>query len=146
MVEIKRALSPALESLSVLALSSRFDGLLAIPPSAVQLCILSVLALSSRFDGLLQTISTAPMQEDFQYSLCRVVLMVDGRLRYQAAFELLSVLALSSRFDGLTGDQGGVTGDQLSVLALSSRFDGPHKTSPPARRGGAFSTRSVESF
>ena len=26
MVEIKRALSPALESLSVLALSSRFDG------------------------------------------------------------------------------------------------------------------------
>ena len=63
--------------LSVLALSSRFDGprRTFIAP-AVQRA-LSVLALSSRFDGpkttLKAEINTAAC---FQYSLCRVVLMV----------------------------------------------------------------------
>ena len=37
----------------------------------------------------------------FQYSLCRVVLMVDGGFVWAAGVGNLSVLALSSRFDGL---------------------------------------------
>ena len=36
----------------------------------------------------------------FQYSLCRVVLMVTADIRLKIAFITLSVLALSSRFDG----------------------------------------------
>ena len=40
----------------------------------------------------------------FQYSLCRVVLMVSGNLLGWFAQQPLSVLALSSRFDGLSGD------------------------------------------
>ena len=60
---------------------------------------LSVLALSSRFDG------PKPKQKkssdrDFQYSLCRVVLMVMSSTFVFAASAELSVLALSSRFDG----------------------------------------------
>ena len=39
----------------------------------------SVLALSSRFDGLAPHAATAPKFR-FQYSLCRVVLMVDSHL------------------------------------------------------------------
>ena len=38
--------------------------------------------------------------EDFQYSLCRVVLMVNIRTDRDARANNLSVLALSSRFDG----------------------------------------------
>ena len=53
---------------------------------------------------LMVVISTSPLSgaRMFQYSLCRVVLMV-GRLRSR---------------------RGGH--DSVSVLALSSRFDGPH--------------------
>ena len=58
----------------------------------------------------------------FQYSLCRVVLMVDED-------------GLLTLFDKL-----------LSVLALSSRFDGLGKQVINARRIQSFSTRSVESF
>ena len=36
----------------------------------------------------------------FQYSLCRVVLMVTGRSGAEIDSAALSVLALSSRFDG----------------------------------------------
>ena len=61
-------------TLSVLALSSRFDGRPAEPPVRRK-ASLSVLALSSRFDGLLYGV--------------REILE-----------EALSVLALSSRFDG----------------------------------------------
>ena len=59
---------------------------------------------------------------DFQYSLCRVVLMVVcGRPAY-GAIPCLSVLALSSRFDGQIFQLG-----ELAQLRT-------------------FSTRSVESF
>ena len=58
----------------------------------------------------------------FQYSLCRVVLMVAATVAMRLASYALSVLALSSRFDG-----------------LQSHF-------PPSRISGSFSTRSVESF
>ena len=51
---------------------------------------LSVLALSSRFDGLYGLYPRAWLDEHFQYSLCRVVLMVylcrhplDGLLVFQ---------------------------------------------------------------
>ena len=40
---------------------------------------LSVLALSSRFDGPLCVQTSRPADEHFQYSLCRVVLMVAGK-------------------------------------------------------------------
>ena len=38
--------------------------------------LLSVLALSSRFDGQAQALGQIARMLDFQYSLCRVVLMV----------------------------------------------------------------------
>ena len=60
----------------------------------------------------------------FQYSLCRVVLMVHGRSGGGRPCCSLSVLALSSRFDGLTTAWTGILAVFLSVLALSSRFDG----------------------
>ena len=60
--------------LSVLALSSRFDGL-AVSVAVAVAVVLSVLALSSRFDGRRSAVGL-------------------WRLSY------LSVLALSSRFDG----------------------------------------------
>ena len=62
------------KELSVLALSSRFDGPLSILVS-IGRSLLSVLALSSRFDGLLPS-RLSPSPHLFQYSLCRVVLMV----------------------------------------------------------------------
>ena len=61
--------------LSVLALSSRFDG-----HNRFDWCWngvgLSVLALSSRFDGLGVAGPVLAAGLFFQYSLCRVVLMV----------------------------------------------------------------------
>ena len=65
----------ACPKLSVLALSSRFDGQYDIPGgSAVPR--LSVLALSSRFDGRWVAFVELRAHVVFQYSLCRVVLMV----------------------------------------------------------------------
>ena len=62
---------------------------------------LSVLALSSRFDGhAISKVAAAPNQP-FQYSLCRVVLMVNATGLGDTRPTALSVLALSSRFDGL---------------------------------------------
>ena len=61
---------------------------------------LSVLALSSRFDGHVSSSCTSDLHQNFQYSLCRVVLMVDLFLRLLTMRHYLSVLALSSRFDG----------------------------------------------
>ena len=63
----------------------------------------------------------------FQYSLCRVVLMVKVKELLIEKEKALSVLALSSRFDGPAGVAMVWIDDQLSVLALSSRFDG-HRT------------------
>ena len=61
----------------------------------------------------------------FQYSLCRVVLMVRSQESLTWLVTSLSVLALSSRFDGQGYPVGdGDTLQLLSVLALSSRFDG----------------------
>ena len=62
--------------LSVLALSSRFDGRRLTSCSGA-LKNLSVLALSSRFDGLGYMCPWAYVPS-FQYSLCRVVLMVQS--------------------------------------------------------------------
>ena len=59
----------------------------------------------------------------FQYSLCRVVLMVLPRRSPMQPHA------------------------NLSVLALSSRFDGPsHTAASQSTKIGTFSTRSVESF
>ena len=85
-------------------------------------------------------------QRNFQYSLCRVVLMV---VMTASSFILsirLSVLALSSRFDGLLTRPATVNRRGLSVLALSSRFDGRMVQPLHRRHHPSFSTRSVESF
>ena len=100
MVVCSDKVTPDLAVVSVLALSSRFDGPLAIyrhlthqaPVSVLALSSrfdgrfvhgtyrragkVSVLALSSRFDGLDTTGVYDPSHNRFQYSLCRVVLMV----------------------------------------------------------------------
>ena len=93
-------------------------------PAAHGHMCLSVLALSSRFDGPLINIPYSTIPPHFQYSLCRVVLMVAARFEGPWAGFVLSVLALSSRFDGQTPPLNTVAKNQLSVLALSSRFDG----------------------
>ena len=59
----------------------------------------SVLALSSRFDGR-STSNWEHIHTLFQYSLCRVVLMVTGSQQTDPPCAFVSVLALSSRFDG----------------------------------------------
>ena len=60
----------------------------------------------------------------FQYSLCRVVLMVLLGFSQNGRGDRLSVLALSSRFDGRSLNHYIRNRIALSVLALSSRFDG----------------------
>ena len=146
MVGVEYVPRPDGEALSVLALSSRFDGLYRTdtgryckPFFQYSLCRvvlmvtngpirvignkhLSVLALSSRFDGPLLLVTAPGHMPSFQYSLCRVVLMVCWRLRLLLPPKYLSVLALSSRFDGLA----------FSWLVTFSSH--------------SFSTRSVESF
>ena len=106
---------------SVLALSSRFDGQGGEPSASVVLSV-SVLALSSRFDGLAQLFLPPPPPTGFQYSLCRVVLMVEW-------------IRITKRKDA-----------KVSVLALSSRFDGLLQWLPGELVACRFSTRSVESF
>ena len=70
----------------------------------------------------------------FQYSLCRVVLMVVLRRQQGRIAISLSVLALSSRFDGLC-EVWPISADFcLSVLALSSRFDGPSGLKPDSSK------------
>ena len=90
------------------------------PP--VEHLAVSVLALSSRFDGHPSPWTLIGDDLKFQYSLCRVVLMVAARGISKNASENVSVLALSSRFDGLPR--------VFETSSLTSRF----------------STRSVESF
>ena len=65
-----------LNKLSVLALSSRFDGPCHNHSTHSLSHSLSVLALSSRFDGPPVKTSSGQHGYIFQYSLCRVVLMV----------------------------------------------------------------------
>ena len=111
-------------TLSVLALSSRFDGPSELQPDPRNYR-LSVLALSSRFDGRVVVAIENADGIDFQYSLCRVVLMVPVAITDLSYEEALSVLALSSRFDGRVLPILIFAINILSVLALSSRFDGP---------------------
>ena len=81
MVSVMRYFTMLLLLLSVLALSSRFDGQPANLSNNINIK-LSVLALSSRFDGPAMRTSSSTCSIYFQYSLCRVVLMV---LRYYGA-------------------------------------------------------------
>ena len=70
----------------------------AAPPCRIH--AVSVLALSSRFDGLITGSGSPALSALFQYSLCRVVLMVYCLTSYSKYLASVSVLALSSRFDG----------------------------------------------
>ena len=88
---------------------------------------------------------TEPAPGAFQYSLCRVVLMVCEQCELWNVRIRLSVLALSSRFDGHSLVRLYRFPNSLSVLALSSRFDGLGSL-PHQHRRITFSTRSVESF
>ena len=82
----------------------------------------------------------------FQYSLCRVVLMVTIEVVVYFAICLFQyslcrvVLMVSVEIDRPACDTA------LSVLALSSRFDGRRNLSHSSVTRFAFSTRSVESF
>ena len=107
------------QKLSVLALSSRFDGGSRLVKTNSSI-LLSVLALSSRFDGSTPHRKTATSRH-FQYSLCRVVLMVE--LHNQLTEYLLSFQYSLCRV-------------VLMGLVLG----------PATNAFSAFSTRSVESF
>ena len=107
---------------------------------------LSVLALSSRFDGPAEMIPLVAVSTDFQYSLCRVVLMV-ARLgvdlwRQQA----LSVLALSSRFDGQRNVEYGFALNDFQYSLCRVVLMVPARVRRLMEAGESFSTRSVESF
>ena len=69
-------------------------------PLSTSTTAVSVLALSSRFDGRVRLRRASPQLALFQYSLCRVVLMVFDQAFARLTPEQVSVLALSSRFDG----------------------------------------------
>ena len=121
MVVCSDKVTPDLAVVSVLALSSRFDGPLAIYRHLTHQAPVSVLALSSRFDGR----------------------FVHGTYRRAGK---VSVLALSSRFDGRPRWLRTLWRESVSVLALSSRFDGPSVVCGGVADVQRFSTRSVESF
>ena len=82
----------------------------------------------------------------FQYSLCRVVLMVASdpragqgsrQFQYSLCRVVLMVVVVLRLHVFLSS---------VSVLALSSRFDGPVVFVDAGLETAAFSTRSVESF
>ena len=84
--------------------------------------------------------------QTFQYSLCRVVLMVADAQHFLYHVPFVSVLALSSRFDGQPRNGELFIVVDVSVLALSSRFDGRKGFIIIETKNDCFSTRSVESF
>ena len=131
-------------TLSVLALSSRFDGPFCPEPKKWKQA-LSVLALSSRFDGPL-SLALLPHAISFQYSLCRVVLMVLVQMTLSTTphFFQYSLCRVVLMVAGYPTAEALVL--SLSVLALSSRFDGPALTAAYRLHHWPFSTRSVESF
>ena len=82
----------------------------------------------------------------FQYSLCRVVLMVMGvnERAWQAVlfqYSLCRVVLMVIVFGFCL-----VSKVDVSVLALSSRFDGRRVHGSATCASACFSTRSVESF
>ena len=113
----------SVSAVSVLALSSRFDGLVATrlpddPDRQFQYSLCRVVLMVAC------GVAHLPSATMFQYSLCRVVLMVAPVAAVWQEFIAVSVLALSSRFDGLHGYMTLRPCIPVSVLALSSRFDG----------------------
>ena len=84
--------------------------------------MLSVLALSSRFDGQATLAAIRAQRADFQYSLCRVVLMVKSECM---------LCPLQSNF------QYSLCRVVLMVTRRAGTSQASHST---------FSTRSVESF
>ena len=83
---------------------------------------------------------------NFQYSLCRVVLMVvvqeeDGRTIFFFQYSLCRVVLMVEEVADILRQAV-----SLSVLALSSRFDGHGCRCGRRLVQKSFSTRSVESF
>ena len=148
MVQLKKGVEKSPRKVSVLALSSRFDGLLILLKIDIR-SLVSVLALSSRFDGPIFVSTPAARHRLFQYSLCRVVLMVlmpglsllgGAMFQYSLCRVVLMVTSVSALpWRGfpfqyslcrvvlmvflISGAR--LISGQVSVLALSSRFDGP---------------------
>ena len=151
MVRIRAIQRETGESLSVLALSSRFDGPPVtqlpnrVPPNfQYSLCRVVLMVRGSCMD-------TMRRPRCFQYSLCRVVLMVpwhvscDGHPDPSFQYSLCRVVLMVPHRHPRRSDPGGVfqyslcrvvlmvhgcvrwcpQTARLSVLALSSRFDGP---------------------
>ena len=107
---------------------------------------LSVLALSSRFDGPEKESPPIHNIMVFQYSLCRVVLMVAHGTESTAdhpdfQYSLCRVVLMVTNAIYCP-----LVRINLSVLALSSRFDGPVPMHSGRAPISTFSTRSVESF
>ena len=92
-------------------------------PSTRQIFPVSVLALSSRFDGPAQRSPPARAHTRFQYSLCRVVLMVETEAQ-SAAIEYLFQYSLCRVVLMVVANSASGSSGSVSVLALSSRFDG----------------------
>ena len=136
---------PAVVALSVLALSSRFDGRNAICHLLLRVQ-LSVLALSSRFDGPERYLADAAAAADFQYSLCRVVLMVTSYttsvVRVQSfQYSLCRVVLMVPAASRALSRQP-VFQYSLCRVVLMVRFSYAGALNPIK----SFSTRSVESF
>ncbi len=145
MVAANNRVFESISPVSVLALSSRFDG----PQQRSAnhyIADVSVLALSSRFDGRRAQPTTQGVELGFQYSLCRVVLMVFlpsavHCLGYTFQYSLCRVVLMVLYLVTLP-----LPSNAVSVLALSSRFDGRFWRFPKRLQDLCFSTRSVESF
>ena len=155
--------------LSVLALSSRFDGLISFyhmhtrilnfqySLCRVVLMVLSLFLPFFRFSAFQYSLCRVVLMVSyhtqkeiahivFQYSLCRVVLMVlceSSALGYVVHFQY-SLCRVVLMVAGLQSPRQPLR--FLSVLALSSRFDGRIFHWAMAMTMSAFSTRSVESF
>ena len=107
---------------------------------------LSVLALSSRFDGRQCNAGHYVDTRIFQYSLCRVVLMVAWTAAFRRhliyfQYSLCRVVLMVAASPAQSPPHW-----RLSVLALSSRFDGRLVDEKRFVKMRPFSTRSVESF
>ena len=134
-----------LVELSVLALSSRFDGAWQDSEQQGNL-LLSVLALSSRFDGRRSAAVGCPPLAFFQYSLCRVVLMVAGQPLSRAPakrifqYSLCRVVLMVKWNYEISVPAQDFQYSLCRVVLMVKGYEAAASETQP------FSTRSVESF
>ncbi len=106
----------------------------------------SVLALSSRFDGHKEAVKAVKAGVPFQYSLCRVVLMVEG-IVYRPRSSQLFQYSLCRVVLMVTGESAKKKVEswfQYSLCRVVLMVSEPVRL--PVAMCFCFSTRSVESF